>query len=77
MATPGPGSKSASPVTAYGEAKSIIDSYLKKEVKFTQTQLDSAKSAVTYEIISHEDTMNSACEVKFLNYLKYHISTLL
>ena len=63
-------SKSASPVSAYHEAKSIIDSYLKKEIDFDQTSLDSAKSAVTYEIISHEETMHSACEVRFLNYLK-------
>jgi len=62
--------RSTNVTKAYQVAKEIVDEFLAKKLVFDETTLEGARSSVIFAIVSREESIESAAEQAFLNYLK-------
>ncbi|XP_072172090.1 uncharacterized protein C05D11.1-like [Diadema setosum] len=57
-------------VSAYRQAKEIVEGYLNGKTEFTSDQLEAAISSVLYEVIEREETVASTSNESLLNYFR-------
>ena len=55
---------------AYNEAESIVNEFVTQAVKWSESDLVSARSSLGFELLSSADTITGAADNSFLNWLK-------
>lgn len=62
--------KSTHIVAAYKEAIKIVERYLSGEAEWTDSQFESSKSSLIFELIEREKSIPSVAQESVLNYLR-------